>query len=160
MTEGRAQQQFHTDEVSLPKYGWYFWLDEANFQPIRSICQIWVATHHHYLWASPVSRGKQWWPRKMSEKFLRKQSEQGTMLTPANANLSHVNGYLEVTKSVETYTAVYKSLRFLTGWNNIQVWTECILKRPQTSGPRSGAVRAVMNTRWPLLKKFDCSMWR
>ena len=39
----------------LIRSGYCFWLDEANFQPIRSTSQIWVVTHHQYGIPSLVS---------------------------------------------------------------------------------------------------------
>ena len=31
MTSGKREQKFHTDDASLPRSGWCFWLAEVNF---------------------------------------------------------------------------------------------------------------------------------
>ena len=40
--------KFHTDDASVPRSGQCFWLDEANYQPIKSTTYIWVVTSHQY----------------------------------------------------------------------------------------------------------------
>ena len=39
---GKRAQKFHTDDVSIPRSGWCFWLVENLLQPIRN------TTHHFY----------------------------------------------------------------------------------------------------------------
>ena len=46
MTSEEREQKFHTDDVSLPRFGQCFCLVERNFQPIRSTAQTWVVTSH------------------------------------------------------------------------------------------------------------------
>ena len=46
-SEERAQK-FHTNDVSLPRFGFCFWLVKANSQPVRSTTQISVVTSHQY----------------------------------------------------------------------------------------------------------------
>ena len=55
--EKRARK-FRADDWSLRRSRWYFRLVAA----IRSTTQIWVVTRHQYR----ISRGNQWWFRKMS----------------------------------------------------------------------------------------------
>ena len=46
MTFEERLQKFHTDDVSSPRSGKCFWLDEPNFKPIRSTTQTWVVMRH------------------------------------------------------------------------------------------------------------------
>ena len=51
MTSEEQLQKFYTDDSSLPRSASCFWLLEANFQPVRSTTQMWVAKiswHHHW----------------------------------------------------------------------------------------------------------------
>ena len=48
MTSEERERKFHTDDVSLPRFGQRFCLVERNFQPIRSTAQTWVVTRHQH----------------------------------------------------------------------------------------------------------------
>ena len=51
MTFEKQAQKFHTDDASLPRSGWCFWLvvRVVNLiQPMRGTTQIWLVTCHQY----------------------------------------------------------------------------------------------------------------
>ena len=57
MTSEKRAQEFHTDDVSLPRSGQCFWLVEVNFvPPIRSTTQMWILTGHQYGISALVSQ--------------------------------------------------------------------------------------------------------
>ena len=54
----------------LPRSGLWFWLDEANFQPIRSTIWIWVVMHHRYGICTFVPQTSFFWETGVTREML------------------------------------------------------------------------------------------